>query len=173
MAQKHLLFDEDARRALERGVNTLAGAVKVTPGWSVVCAPKLREVRTMRAKKTTRRTRLLLAVAVILGALLTAAPALAVVCGVPNKPQGAGATVDATGEEPTPNAGGQLKGGFVTFEEGGQLFDVFLLPVTPALEAPFEEVPVGELPDGAHNAGPGDDLCDGIGIDDFEACLFP
>src|SRR4051794_30848262 len=32
MAAKILLFDEDARRALERGVNTLANAVKVTLG---------------------------------------------------------------------------------------------------------------------------------------------
>src|SRR5213083_160681 len=32
MAHKELLFNEDARRALERGVNVLAGAVKVTLG---------------------------------------------------------------------------------------------------------------------------------------------
>src|SRR5690242_5482460 len=32
MAAKILLFEEDARRALERGVNTLANAVKVTLG---------------------------------------------------------------------------------------------------------------------------------------------
>src|SRR5277367_5298840 len=32
MAAKILLFDEEARRALERGVNTLADAVKVTLG---------------------------------------------------------------------------------------------------------------------------------------------
>ena len=32
MAAKDLLFDEQARRALERGVNTLADAVKVTLG---------------------------------------------------------------------------------------------------------------------------------------------
>src|SRR5919205_1992824 len=32
MAHKELLFDEDGRRALERGVNTLADAVKVTLG---------------------------------------------------------------------------------------------------------------------------------------------
>ena len=32
MAAKELLFDEEARRALERGVNTLADAVKVTLG---------------------------------------------------------------------------------------------------------------------------------------------
>jgi chaperonin GroEL len=32
MAHKELLFDEDARRALERGVNVLANAVKVTLG---------------------------------------------------------------------------------------------------------------------------------------------
>ena len=28
------------------------------------------------------------------------------------------------------------------------------------------------LPDGALNAGPGDNLCDGIGIDDLDACLM-
>ena len=32
MAHKELKFNEDARRALERGVNTLADAVKVTLG---------------------------------------------------------------------------------------------------------------------------------------------
>ena len=32
MAHKELKFNEDARRALERGVNTLANAVKVTLG---------------------------------------------------------------------------------------------------------------------------------------------
>jgi hypothetical protein len=32
MAHKELKFDEEARRALERGVNTLADAVKVTLG---------------------------------------------------------------------------------------------------------------------------------------------
>src|SRR6187549_3187732 len=32
MAHKELKFSEDARRALERGVNTLADAVKVTLG---------------------------------------------------------------------------------------------------------------------------------------------
>ena len=32
MAAKELLFDEQARRALERGVNILADAVKVTLG---------------------------------------------------------------------------------------------------------------------------------------------
>ena len=32
MAAKDLLFDEQARRALERGVNVLADAVKVTLG---------------------------------------------------------------------------------------------------------------------------------------------
>src|SRR6266550_2391451 len=32
MAHKELLFDEEARRALERGVNVLADAVKVTLG---------------------------------------------------------------------------------------------------------------------------------------------
>lgn len=28
------------------------------------------------------------------------------------------------------------------------------------------------LPDGARNAGPGDNLCDGKGIDDLDACLM-
>src|SRR5438270_8278225 len=32
MAAKIMLFEEDARRALERGVNTLANAVKITLG---------------------------------------------------------------------------------------------------------------------------------------------
>jgi chaperonin GroEL (HSP60 family) len=36
MAHKELKFNEDARRALERGVNTLADAVKVTLGRELV-----------------------------------------------------------------------------------------------------------------------------------------
>ena len=73
------------------------------------------------------------------------------------------------------NPSGQLQGGFITFDLDGDGFgdaDVFLLPVTPALEDPFD-LGIGELTDGAHNSGPGDDPCDGIGIDDLEACFGP
>ena len=39
MAHKELKFNEDARRALERGVNILADAVKVTLGPTRRCVP--------------------------------------------------------------------------------------------------------------------------------------
>ncbi len=104
--------------------------------------------------------------------------AFAIVCSVVNKPVDAGSAVfiDATTDDVTiTNPSGQLEGGFVTIDENGDGsgdFDVFLLPVTPALEDPFD-LGLGELPDGAHNAGPGDNPCDGVGIDDLEACFGP
>jgi len=102
--------------------------------------------------------------------------AFAIVCAVADKPIGAGSAVffDATTDEVTiTNPSGQPHGGFITVDEDGDGSgdaDVFLLPVNPGLEDPFGEG-LGELPDGAHNAGPGDDGCDGIGIDDLEDCF--
>jgi len=104
--------------------------------------------------------------------------ALAIVCSVANKPIGAGSAVfvdDTSDEIIVTNPSGQLQGGFITFDLDGDGVgdaDVFLLPVTPALEDPFD-LGIGELTDGAHNSGPGDDPCDGIGIDDLEACFGP
>lgn len=119
--------------------------------------------------------------AIVGGALflsLGGGQALAIVCSVVNKPIGAGSAVfvdDTSDEIIVTNPSGQLQGGFITFDLDGDGFgdaDVFLLPVTPALEDPFD-LGIGELPDGAHNSGPGDDPCDGIGIDDLEACFGP
>lgn len=120
--------------------------------------------------------------AVVSGALflsLGAGDAFAIVCSVVGKPIGAGSAVfvddSAGGEVTITNPSGQLQGGFITFDLDGDGVgdaDVFLLPTNPALEDPFE-LGIGELPDGAHNAGPGDDPCDGVGIDDLEACFGP
>jgi len=100
---------------------------------------------------------------------LLASPAMAFSCGVVNKPDGAGsagtATVDvATGDftitSQELNPAGKLKGNFltVTAVAGSQVLstdDIFIKK---------------DLPAGAHNAGPGDSECDGIGIDDFASC---
>lgn len=75
------------------------------------------------------------------------------------------------------NQGGRVAGGFVDVyfdlendtvagvpddDDILLIDDTFFLP--PALGEP------GELPHGAHNAGPGDDLCDGVGLDDIRGC---
>ena len=103
---------------------------------------------------------------------VSAGTALAHQCFVANKPATAGsagtATLEVTNGTFTPgdlsvNPQGRLKGGFIT------------------LTATFQGSPIatidtfanGTRPDGALNAGPGDDMCDGIGIDDAEACGGP
>jgi hypothetical protein len=54
-----------------------------------------------------------------------------------------------------------IKGGFIT-----------VTPVLPDGTVVGEPADVfkKDLPDGAHNAGPGDNECDGIGIDDLAEC---
>ncbi len=96
--------------------------------------------------------------------------ALAHVCFVAKKPAGAGsagtATLDVTNGELTPgadlrvNPAGNLQGGFITITAvaGG---------TTLGTADTFSHT---TLPDSARNAGPGDDMCDGVGIDDAEAC---
>lgn len=121
-----------------------------------------------------------LSVAVVLGGglflTLGGGQALAIVCSVVPKPVGAGsaATFNVPADEVIiTNPSGQLHGAFISIDEDGDSsgdLDVFLLPVTPGLDDPFGEG-LGELPDGAHNSGPGDDGCDGIGIDDLEVCF--
>jgi hypothetical protein len=100
---------------------------------------------------------------------LTASEAFATHCSPVNKPAGAGsagtATVNVVTGEFTPidlnvNPAGHLQGGFIsvtavlpdgTVVGGGDVFKV-------------------DLPDGAHNSGPGDSECDGVGIDDLAEC---
>jgi hypothetical protein len=113
--------------------------------------------------------RLLLVAAVTVGLLgLLAGPAFATHCGVVHKKPGAGAAATATVNADTGeftitsadlNPAGNLKGNFITVTvvAGGRVVatvDVFKR----------------DLPDGAHNAGPGDSECDGIGVDDFAEC---
>ena len=99
----------------------------------------------------------------------TAGSSLAHVCFNAKKPAEAGsagtATLEVTTGTFTPTdlnmtKSGQLKGGFITLTAtaGG----------TPI--ATVDTFVHGTRPDGARNAGPGDDMCDGLGIDDAEAC---
>jgi nitrous oxide reductase accessory protein NosL len=99
--------------------------------------------------------------------------AYAHVCTNPNKAVGAGsageATIDViTGEVDFSGVeinehSGRPKGGFISFTAvaDGEVIgtaDVFAQTT---------------LPESARNAGPGDDLCDGKGVDDAEACIAP
>ena len=105
--------------------------------------------------------------------------ALAADCFVPKKPLGAGAgtliTITPEGETFTViSPSGKPVGGFIEIDAtafGGPVVDTFDLPVTPGLEDP-EGFGVGELPIQARNAGPGDDLCDGKGVDSIGDCFF-
>lgn len=105
-------------------------------------------------------------------ALLSSTFALAHQCFVANKPDGAGsaghATLDViTGEFDDSgvnyNEAGKPTGGFVTLEAQ-------VRGTTVAEEDVFIH---NTLPEPARNAGPGDDACDGVGIDDAEACAAP
>jgi hypothetical protein len=102
---------------------------------------------------------------------LTASQAFGFHCFVAKKPAGAGsagsATIEVTTETFTPgddlrvNPAGKTQGAFITLTATFQgepigTFDVFAH---------------GDLPEGAHNSGPGDNECDGIGVDDAIACL--
>ena len=121
-----------------------------------------------------RAGRRLAVVSVLTAAMLFvfAGSALAHVCFNAKKPARAGsagtATIEVTTGTFTPGdlnvtKSGQLKGGFITLTAtaGGQ-------PI-----GTFDTFAHTTLPDGARNSGPGDDMCDGLGIDDAEACSAP
>ena len=101
--------------------------------------------------------------------LLMTATALAHSCTPVNKPVGAGqggtATVDVvTGAFTITsidlNAAGKMKGNFIT---------VSVVSGTTVLDQ-VDTFGRKDLPEGAHNAGPGDSECDGVGIDDAAEC---
>jgi hypothetical protein len=84
--------------------------------------------------------------------------ALASHCFVVNKPTGAG-----------------QQGVFFNLSEvGGPDVDVFDFKCNEGQGIVCEEVApgifVGSTPQGAHDSGPGDSECDGVGIDDLENC---
>jgi hypothetical protein len=103
---------------------------------------------------------------------LSAAPAFGTSCSPVNKPVDAGAnagtvtvTLSPTGPPtvvvtPNLNPAGHATGGFMTVS--------VIAPdgTTVATESVFKV----DLPDGAHNSGPGDNTCDGVGIDDLAEC---
>jgi len=118
----------------------------------------------------------------------TVGTALGAVCINTSKPDGAGNFGDVvinttTGEVTLPtNPGGQSAGGFVDVWldlDGDGTADVKIIDDTfflnngqPSVGNPALGVPA-ELPEGAHNSGPGDSFCDGVGLDDVEACPAP
>jgi hypothetical protein len=115
-------------------------------------------------------SRALVVVGVLAAVLaLGAAPAIATSCSPVNKPLGAGsagtATVDVVTGQFTPvdlnlNPAGKPRGGFISVTP--------LANGTPV--GPTADVFNKDLPDGAHNSGPGDSECDGVGIDDLAEC---
>jgi hypothetical protein len=103
---------------------------------------------------------------------ISAGEAFATHCSPVNKPEGAGAnagtvtvTLSPTGPPdvvitPNLNPAGNPTGGFMTV--------TVVAPDGTVVDT--ANVFKKDLPDGAHNAGPGDSECDGIGIDDLAAC---
>jgi hypothetical protein len=103
---------------------------------------------------------------------LSAGEAFATSCSPVNKPLGAGAnagtvtvTLNPTGPPdvvitPNLNPAGNPTGGFLevtVVAPDGTVVDT---------ANTFKK----DLPDGAHNSGPGDSECDGVGIDDLAEC---
>ena len=111
----------------------------------------------------------LLAVAVV---ALGASEAYATSCSPVNKPEGAGAnagtltvTLNPTGPPdvvitPNLNPAGHQTGGFLAV--------TVVAPDGTVVDT--SDTFKNDLPDGAHNSGPGDSECDGIGIDDLAEC---
>jgi hypothetical protein len=103
---------------------------------------------------------------------LSAGEAFAHSCSPVNKPEGAGANagtvtvnLNPTGPpdvviSPNLNPAGHPTGGFMTV--------TVVAPDGTVVDT--ANVFKKDLPDGAHNAGPGDSECDGVGIDDLAAC---
>jgi hypothetical protein len=117
------------------------------------------------------RRALVLAAAVVATLALTAGQASATSCSVVKKPAGAGSAGSATVNVVT---GEFTLGGDVRINPAGHIQGAFL-SVTAVL--PDGTVVGGgdifahrDLPDGAHNSGPGDSECDGVGIDDLAEC---
>jgi hypothetical protein len=116
------------------------------------------------------RKRLCVSMLAVATLALSAAPAFAFHCSVVKKPAGAGSagtvTLDVVNGEIVSsdlnlNPAGHIRGAFAsltavlpdgTVVGGGDVF--------------WHK----DLPDGAHNSGPGDSECDGVGIDDLAEC---
>jgi hypothetical protein len=118
------------------------------------------------------RVRGLVLLAVAASALAVAAPASALHCFVVKKPLGAGsvgtATFDVVTRKLTPDqplvftrSGSLVGGGFLT---------VTLVSGTTVLTT-VDLFFQTNLPDGAHESGPGTTECDGVGIDDVLECV--
>lgn len=115
------------------------------------------------------RKRISVTVLAVVALALSAGEAFATSCSPVNKPAGAGsagtATVNVVTGEFTPtdldvNPAGHLRGGFISVTA--------VLPDGTVVGG--GDVFTKDLPDGAHNSGPGDSECDGVGIDDLAAC---
>jgi hypothetical protein len=118
------------------------------------------------------RRYLLVAVLAVALVALSAGEAFATSCSPVNKPEGAGANAGTltvnlkpTGPPdvvitPNLNPAGRPTGGFLAV--------TVVAPDGTVVER--SNTFKFDLPDGAHNSGPGDNECDGIGIDDLAEC---
>lgn len=116
--------------------------------------------------KATRRFILSFVLALLVGGMVTNA-AYAFHCSNPNINDNAlvGVFDIASGTfTPTKSNWGSFD------EESAQFNGAWVKLVFPWGDS-FNVFVKGVLPDGAMNAGPGDNLCDGRGIDDLDACL--
>ena len=120
------------------------------------------------------RHRLLTLLGVATLALAVAAPAFAFHCFVVKKSAGAGSAGTATFNVVTHAL---TAGTPITFTPSGQIQGGGFLTVTlvrgdgtPIVTADLFWH--GDLPDGAHESGPGGTECDGVGIDDIIACIL-
>ncbi len=100
---------------------------------------------------------------------LAASQAFAFSCTPVNKTQGAGVAATGTFNVDTGvftltsaniNPAGHFRGAFI---------DVTVVDSSGIL-GQVDVFGRKDLPEGAHNAGPGDSECDGIGVDDFGEC---
>ena len=115
---------------------------------------------------------------------LVAGPALAHSCANTSKQSGAGPVAELTfilildedgtvvGEEtilpedPRVNPQGRPAGGFTTLN-----FAIQMPGQDPVVVASFDTFNHNDLPRQSRSGGPGDGLCDGVGIDDIPTCL--
>ena len=118
------------------------------------------------------RRRIVILLGVMALAVAVAAPASALHCFVVEKPVGAGSVGAATFELTTHHL---TLAQPLTFTPSGELTGGSFLTVTFLRSgAPLFTVDIffhKELPDGAHESGPGTTECDGVGIDDILTCI--
>jgi hypothetical protein len=115
----------------------------------------------------SKRLILSLVLALLVGGLVTNV-AFAFHCSNPN--QNENALVGEFDESTLTFTPYKDNGSYVDIVGGEIRINGAWVKIIPQTGDPFTIFIRGVLPDGAMNAGPGDNLCDGKGIDDLEGC---